>query len=125
MPSSYKFTRCAIHKGTQVQEIPKNVRFVGSLNALYTHTKILNQLKAHTSCPNESCRRIVNPSVNPKSNKCPVTPCASSTCLNITMLAHVLHLFTKWPGHIFFESLFSPRQNGAHVVAATCYAKGQ
>ena len=58
--------------------------------------------------------RVVElPTVNPKSNKFPVT----------TMVLHLglFNLFTKWPRHIFYESLFSLRQNVIMCVAVTCY----
>ena len=52
-------------------------------------------------------------------------PCASSKMFNITMVAHLLHLATKWPFHILYESIFSPRQNEVRCVAVTCNAKGE
>ena len=48
--------------------------------------------------------------VNPKFNT------FASKYHNITMAAHLFHLFTKWPRHIFCERLFSPRQNEVVLV---------
>jgi len=41
------------------------------------------------------------------------------------MVAHLLHLFIKWPRHIFFESLFYRPQNEIQHVDVTCYAKSE
>ena len=49
----------------------------------------------------------------------------SSTCLNKTMMGYVLHLFTKWPRHIFMERLFSPRQKEVGSSSVTWNGNGE
>ena len=77
----------------------------------HTHIQILDHLKVHISYPKESC-----PSVNAKSNKCAVTPFASLKCVNVTMVAHLLH---------FFYQMASSHIYKVRCVAVTCYAKGE
>ena len=49
----------------------------------HKHTKMQNHLKAISRIPTNRVAELLT--VNPKSNKCAVTQCASSKCLNITI----------------------------------------
>jgi len=51
--------------------------------------------------------------------------CVSSKRLNRTMVGYLLHLFTKWPRHMFLESIFSPRQKEVGSSAVTWNGNGE
>ena len=111
-----RHSRSPIRKGDTYGTNTKSA-FLRKFNALYTHHK-LNHLKVHISLsyPNKSSRRITKR----ESKLCQITAVTVrlfSKCLNITIVGYLLHLFTKWPRHIFSESLFSSRHNEAGSCA--------
>jgi hypothetical protein len=101
MPSSYTCIRVPIRTGVNNRTNTLKC-FPWGISMLHTH-QCVNHLKAHISHSNESCRRITKR--EPKWTKCAVTPCSSSKCLNVIMVAeHLLHVFTKWHRHTLFKS---------------------
>ena len=88
IPSSCIPTRCAIRTGDRNETNTQKVLFIRSLNAPYFHQNV-NAFESPQSSCIQTSHVIGLPSVNPKLNKRAVTPCASSKCLNMTMVAHL------------------------------------
>ena len=63
----------------------------------------------------------------PKSSKCAVTPYGSSECINVTMVTHLFHLFTKWHIGNLLKLILPPSKEVARLrrVTVTCDAMGE